>query len=803
MDPYAEVCMLWFRHSFRPVVPRVSLIVVLATVLCLGTCLEARAQEGAVASTAVHAGVFEGDLRELPTVSEPVPGTILREAPRRRQVRPPSVAEPTVITGGRDLLLERQALVLAQRGVQRAFSPPDLNFDGPGNTGVVPPDPVGDIGVDYYIQITNGAVGSPVTIYDKTTGVVVAGPFVLESLWSAGGACSVGGGDPIVLYDALAGRWLFSEFATSGNHFCVYISQTADPVSGGWFNYDFTLPQFPDYPKYAVWPDAYYVSSNEGSPAAYALDRTSMLAGLPATFQRMTATSLGPPPVGSPNFFMRHRDDEVHSPGLNDPVQDFLEIWEYHVDFAAPANTTFALAATIAVSEFESELCGLSSFECFPQPGTATLLDPIREVMMWRLQYRNFTTHQTLIGTFVTDVDGGSADHGGLRWFELRKTGSGPWSLFQEGTWAPDADHRWLGSIAMDGSGNMALAYSISSTSTFPGIRYVGRLDGDTAGAMTTAEQTIIAGSASQTGTTRWGDYSSMNVDPVDDCTFWYTNEYIPSSGSWTTRIARFRFPNPDCADALPPICGNNLRELAEECDGTDDTACSGLCQVDCTCPSPVCGNNILESGEQCDGTEDAACPGLCLGDCTCPAPGCGAAPEPVCLSATSAKLDYNEKRPGKEKMKLQWKRIGTTTSQGDFGNPVSGTTSVELCIYDDANVLVQGFFVDRAAQFCGPKQCWKAKSSNGYLYKDKDIATDGVKKIGYVSGPVGKGKADAIGKNNVAKGQTALPTGVASALSGNTAPTIQIITSDGLCVGATMNTVRSDDGFRYSAQLK
>ncbi len=205
---------------------------------------------------------------------------------------------------------------------------------------------------------------------------------------------------------------------------------------------------------------------------------------------------------------MRHRDDEVHNPGSNDPGADFLEIWEFAVDFATPANSTFTLAATISVTEFESELCGLSSFECVPQPGTGVELDPLREVVMWRLQYRNFGTHQTLVGTFVTDVDGGAADHHGMRWFELRRVGTGAWSLFQEGTYAPDADHRWLGSIAMDGSGNIALGYSISSSTTFPGIRYVGRTAGDSGGTMTTGEITVVAGGASQTSSERWGDYS-------------------------------------------------------------------------------------------------------------------------------------------------------------------------------------------------------------------------------------------------------------------------------------------------------
>jgi hypothetical protein len=238
---------------------------------------------------------------------------------------------------------------------------------------------------------------------------------------------------------------------------------------------------------------------------------------------------------------MRHRDDEVHNLGANNPGQDFLEIWEFHVDFATPANSTFTGPTNIAMAEFDSDLCGLVFFFCFPQPGTTVTLDPFREIVMRRLQYRNFGTHESLVGNFVTDVSG--TNHGGIRWFELRKVGA-TWSLFQEGTHAPDANHRWMGSIAMDGKGNIALAYSVSSTSVFPSIRYTGRLATDSPGTMTRGETTLIAGTGSQTVTTRWGDYSSMNVDPADDSTFWYTNEYVPAGGLWQTRVATFKFPD-------------------------------------------------------------------------------------------------------------------------------------------------------------------------------------------------------------------------------------------------------------------
>lgn len=436
-----------------------------------------------------------------------------------------------------------------------AFTTPDLNFDGAEFSGVRPPDTVGDAGPNHYIQMINDISGSIVNIYDKN-GTTLAGPFNLQSLWTGSGNCSSGRGDPIVLYDRLADRWLLSEFASSGNYLCVYISQTSNPVSGGWFLYEFPTPEFPDYPKYGVWPDAYYVSTNELSPAVYAFDRAQMLTGAPATSQRFEATILAgfgfqalipsdhdgstPPPTGMPNYFMRHRDDEVHNAGANDPANDFLEVWEFHVDWTNPLNSTFTKTADIEVSEFDSDLCGLFSFECFPQPGTLTKLDPLREVIMWRLQYLNFGSHETMVGNFVTDIDG--TDHGGIRWFEIRKTGIGNWTLQQEGTFAPDSAHRWMGSIAMDKDGNIALGYSVSSISVFPSIRYTGRMASDPAGIMTQGETTIINGSASQTSSTRWGDYSSMNVDPADDCTFWYTNEYVSSAGQWQTQIASFKF---------------------------------------------------------------------------------------------------------------------------------------------------------------------------------------------------------------------------------------------------------------------
>ena len=541
----------WPRVAPRRV-RRVSLWILL---VALPVVAEAQVSEPLVSrnpevSSPVVPTVFNGDLRDLPIVRGRQPGDPVIEIPRRQYPRPGQDRGAAPRAGGIDPLLDRQRATIP--AFDRVFTTPVVSFVGQNAPGVFPPDTVGDVGPNYYIQLINSAGGTLTTVYNKADGSVASGPFALYSLGS--GSCANGFGDPIVLWDPLASRWILSEFAT-GNNLCVYVSQTSNPITGGWFNYRFQAPGFPDYPKYAVWPDAYYVTTNESSPAVYALDRGQMLTGGMATSQRFTAPSLAGfsfqaltpgdidgatvPPAGAPGYFIRHRDDESHNAGSNNPSQDFLEIWEFDVDFTTPSNSTFTGPANIGVSEFDSDLCGLFSFFCFPQPGTATTLDPLREVVMWRSQYRNFGTHETLVGNLVTDIDG--TDRGGIRWYELRRSG-GTWSLFQEGTYSPDATHRWMGSIAMDRAGNIALGYSVSSSAVFPSIRYTGRLAGDPPGTMPQVETTIVAGSGSQSVSTRWGDYSSMNVDPADDCTFWYTNEYATAAGTWNTQVASFRF---------------------------------------------------------------------------------------------------------------------------------------------------------------------------------------------------------------------------------------------------------------------
>lgn len=483
--------------------------------------------------------VFNGDLRNLP-----------------RALGKPPAAPP-------------------DRGSAKSLQGPILNFAGQGYTGTSLPDTTGDVGLQHYIQMVNSPQGSVFTVYNKTDGSVAAGPIRLGSLGT--GDCAGGNGEGSVLYDQLADRWLLSEFSDRVRFEfsvqCVYVSQTNDPVAGGWFAYSIITNDTGERPNFGVWPDGYYqaalIRPNPENPSApqdpsvSVLERAQMLVGGPARSKRFNVPRLAgfgrqeltpadtdgnsPPPAGAPNPFMRHRDDEVHNPGANDPAQDFLEIWEFHVDWTTPESSTVTGPINIPVAEFDSDLCGLSSPPCIPQPG-GPALDPRREQIMHRLQYRNFGTHQTLVGNFVTDVDG--TDHGGIRWFELRNTGGGggsSWSVHQEGTLAPDAHHRWLGSAAMDGLGNLAIGYSVASATLYPSIAFAARKAADPPGTLQ-PEVPVIAGAAAN-ASNFWGRTAALSVDPVDDETFWFTTEYTPSS-SWATRIATFRLGDPPVTSA-------------------------------------------------------------------------------------------------------------------------------------------------------------------------------------------------------------------------------------------------------------
>lgn len=430
----------------------------------------------------------------------------------------------------------------------------DFSFDGISNpTGCgscTPPDPSGDVGPNHYVQAVNA---TKIAVYNKS-GTLTAGPFNLGTLWSSGN-CTSNAGDPIVLYDPLADRWLLSQFA-SPSHICIAVSQTPDPA-GAYFTYTFNVSQFPDYFKFGVWPDAYYMSANESTYTAYAFNRANMLVGAAATFQKFTGgdnlylpsdlDGTTPPPAGAPNYFYTFLDNSFHG------GSDRLEVYAFDVDWVTPANTTFTLHAAIPVTPYTYTVCGFFNLSCIKQAGTTQRVDAVSEWPMFRFPYRNFGTHQSLVGTFA--IGGGLGETGSaLRWFELRNTGSG-WTLYQEGTHdANDGLDRFMGSIAMDGSGNIALAYSVANSATKPGLRYVTRLASDPLGTFQ-AEAVLVNGGGSQTGSNRWGDYSALSVDPANDCTFWYTGEYYTanSTNQWKTRVGVFTIPECTGGGTPPP----------------------------------------------------------------------------------------------------------------------------------------------------------------------------------------------------------------------------------------------------------
>jgi subtilisin-like proprotein convertase family protein len=534
------------------------------------------------------------DMRRLPPAPEWKPGDPIRSIPRLFFGDPNApVPVPRNPVFGHDALVDHQVNFRAP--VPAAFGTPTFNQNVISSTAQ-PNDPTGDIGTHQFVAAINGSSGSDFAVYDKVTGAIVVPRTTIQSLGS-GGLCAAGRGDPIVLFDELASRWLLTEFTSSGNGLCVYISDVAD-LSGSvtWTRYLFTLPNFPDYPKYGVWPNAYFVGANEGSASStvrpfYAMDRQKMLAGLPATLQRLTIPNLAgfgfqmtqpadlagsnAPDADAPGLFMRHRDDEAHNPGSNNPNADFIELYEFAVDWTTPANSAITGPITFQISEFSSNLNGLSAFEAFPQPN-GVRLDPLRETVMHRLTYRRLPEYEVLVGNFVTDLFLGAGsiypnDTGAVRWFELRRpTGPqdgvfangfegggaqpdgsvGQWTLHQEGTFAPEdtigtpaeQGDRWMAASSVDQDGNIALAYNMvrQAPAISAGLRYTGRLANDPLGVMTAAENLIIDASGS-VGGVRWGDYNDMGIDPVDGCSFWFIGNYV-NGGARANRAASFKF---------------------------------------------------------------------------------------------------------------------------------------------------------------------------------------------------------------------------------------------------------------------
>jgi PASTA domain/Divergent InlB B-repeat domain len=482
-------------------------------------------------------------VRSLPRSARPVTGFHTEASPN-----------PRPVSRHRDALdAVRQGRRFASR-----MPGPKLNFDGIPFPGLAcacaPPDTNGEAGLTQYVQIVNQGF----QVFGKSTGAALTPATDIAALWAGfGGVCEAGGfGDPIVMYDQLANRWLISQFAGTDvpTDECIAISKTSD-ATGAWWRYGFNLgTHFFDYPHLGVWPDAYYMSMNVFDenppndflgPQPFAFDRAKMLNGDPATFVTITDPSVfnssndsmlpadldgsTTPPAGAPNPFL-----------MSGPFNSTWPLWRFHVDFATPANSTFTVGGTLTPAAYTALCLGQSN--CVPQKDVdfADYLDALGDRGMFRLAYRKLGSREALVGNMSVQSNGVA----GIRWYEINHATSGTPSFVQQSTYQPDTTWRWMGSVAMDRFGNLALGFSASSPAMHPAIKYAGRLAGDPANTLAQGEATLFAGTGSQQETNnRWGDYSDLTVDPVDDCTFWYTQEYYASTApfAWRTRIGSFR----------------------------------------------------------------------------------------------------------------------------------------------------------------------------------------------------------------------------------------------------------------------
>ena len=454
----------------------------------------------------------------------------------------------------------------------RAVAIIDHNFDGRTSSSY-PPDCSGSVGPTYFIEAYNTSFA----IYNKSTEALVTGPTAYNTLFSGVTGASYNDGDPIILYDEQADRWFAAEFSISGSndYMLIAVSQTNDPT-GSWYKWSFDVDDTPDYMKFGIWEDGYYMATNTSNGNdVYVFERSEMLTG--GSSPQMVGFDNPNRPTTQDGFhcIMPFDNDGAYAPSgtpgqfltISDGAiaggSDELWVYELDVDWNTTSNSTFTRTQQISVPSFDSDFG--NNWDNIGQPNSSVELDAIPQILMYRVQYRNFGTSQTVVACHTVDVDG--TDRAGIRWYELENTGSS-WSIRQSGTYSPDASDRWLGSISMNGNHEIGLAYSISGANSniYPGIRFTGQTAAENASAsgnFDVAETVAVDGSTSQSNYNRWGDYAQMSIDPSDDNTFWFNSEYMQSSSSTKgTRILAFKF-----ADLGDPI---NLAATAVASDEID-----------------------------------------------------------------------------------------------------------------------------------------------------------------------------------------------------------------------------------------
>ncbi len=507
--------------------------------LVLGCCLLVPAEAAQVLSDPIVRYDSRHDtslpLRDLARIARP-------RAPRREMPEPGHRFQLPAGPAGEDTVLQQFYLPTVHTTKLLAF---DAAREDQQNAQV--PDTNGAVGSTQFVEITN----FDYAVYDKSGNVVLAPTNTTTIFQGFGGNCeNTDPGDPVVIWDKIANRWLVSYFNYESNlTLCIAVSTSAD-ATGTYNRYQYVYGGIlPDYPKYAVWPDAYYGTSNlnggNAEPCAY--DRNAMLSGNTAAsvcFTPANVSSLLPsdldgttaPPNGAPNHYLQLGNSS-----------NLLQEYDFHVDFTNTKKSTFTGPNNIQVPTFAEACGGFSS--CIPQPSPGEQVEGLGDRLMFRLAYRNFGDHEALVTAHNVNPGKNSTALSAMRWYELRATPAGsPFALYQSGTYQNSTSSLWMGSAAMDKQGNIALGMSASGSAKDPSVWYTGRLASDPLGKME-APTVAAKGSAVETGDSqRWGDYSSMSIDPVDDCTFWYSQMYYNKkyggkvSGDWDTRIVAFKF---------------------------------------------------------------------------------------------------------------------------------------------------------------------------------------------------------------------------------------------------------------------
>jgi hypothetical protein len=468
--------------------------------------------------------------------------------------RDPETGRPPIIGHGPDTAVQKEVLppVSAKLG---------LNFAGVGqgdygfSDSVAPPDTNMSVGDTQVVQWVNESFG----VFDKTTGALVSGPTAGNAFWAGfGGSCQTqNDGDIEIRYDQLAQRWVAGQlvFESTPYMYCIAVS-TTDNALGTYNRYAISFGNnLDDYPKVGVWPDGYYLGVNiftngefYSGPEMCAMNRTAMLAGQAMTaqcFQKTTENSLllpsdvdgqTLPPAGEPNFDIALYNSTT------------LHEYQFHVDFTNPNNTTFTGPISITVPSYTEPCANFNLGECLTQPSPGELLEALTDRLLYRLAYRNFGTYEALVVDHTVTPTGGRAQSA-VRWYEIHSPDTTP-TVYQSGTYQNTTRSLWMGSVAMDQFGDMALGFSNVSPTQDASIAFAGRVPSDPLGKLEAAKIIKVGTGVQENTDGRWGDYSSMSLDPTDDCTFWYTTEYIKSNGSfnWSTQIANLRFKS--CAAA-------------------------------------------------------------------------------------------------------------------------------------------------------------------------------------------------------------------------------------------------------------